>query len=245
MLYIQWTKTKIVKGQFFFLLLLILSSLSSFAQKEIYREEQDSKPYYFGLTLSAVYSRFQIEHHPSFLQQDTVLVAESINSPGISLRLVAALNLSNRFELRFNPGLIFTDRPIEYKLKYRDRDYGYDVTKNVESIITTFPLDIKFKSDRIGNFRVYMLGGGKVDYDLASNAQARKADDMIKIKATSYGIEAGMGFNFYRKSVTISPEIKFSSGLNDLHARNENLIYSRVLDRIQSRMIIFSIHLEG
>ena len=245
MLYLQWTKTKLVKGQLFFFLLLITSSLSSFAQKEIYREEQDSKPYYFGLTLSTVYSRFQIEHHHSFLQQDTVLVAESLNSPGISLRLVAALNLTNRFELRFNPGLIFTDRPIEYKLKYRDRDLGYDVTKSVESIITTFPLDIKFKSDRIGNFRVYMLAGGKLDYDLASNAQARKADDMIKIKATSYGIEAGMGFNFYRKSVTISPEIKFSSGLNDLHARNENLIYSRVLDRIQSRMIIFSIHLEG
>jgi hypothetical protein len=54
-----------------------------------------------------------------------------------------------------------------------------------------------------------------------------------------------MGFNFYRKSVTISPEIKISNGLNNLHTRNENLIYSRVLDRIQSRMIIFTLHLEG
>src|SRR5205085_6348349 len=95
MLYLQRTKTKIVVGQLFFLLLLVTSSLSSIAQKEIYREEQDSKPYYFGLTLSTVYSRFQIEHHPSFLQQDTALVSESINSPGISLRLVAALNLTN------------------------------------------------------------------------------------------------------------------------------------------------------
>jgi hypothetical protein len=68
---------------------------------------------------------------------------------------------------------------------------------------------------------------------------------MIKIQKTSYGIEAGMGFNFYRKSVTISPEIKISNGLNDLHSRNPNLQYSRVIDRIQSRMIIFSIHLEG
>ena len=225
--------------------MMMLVSYSSFAQKVLYREEQDTKPYYFGLTLSTVYSRFQIEHHPSFMQQDSIQVVESPNSPGISLRLVAALNISNRFELRFNPGLIFTDRPINYTMKYKDRDYGYQVTKSVESIITTFPLDIKFKSDRIGNFRVYMLGGGKVDLDLASNAKARKADDMIKIQKTSYGIEAGMGFNFYRKSVTISPEIKISNGLNDLHSRNPNLQYSRVIDRIQSRMIIFSIHLEG
>jgi hypothetical protein len=248
MLHLLRTKAQGMKNRFFLFSLLLLTSLSSLAQTEIYREEQDSKPYYFGLSLSAVYSRFQIEHHPSFLQQDTILVAEPGNTPGISLRLVAGLNLTNRFELRFNPGLIFTDRPILYQLNKNyppDLDQGYNVKKSVESIITTFPLDIKFKSDRIGNFRVYMLGGGKIDLDLASNASKRKADDQVKIKKFSYGVEGGIGFNFYRKSVTVSPEIKISNGLNDLHERNPNLIYSRVIDRIQSRMIIFTIHLEG
>src|SRR4051812_34610247 len=167
MLHLQWKKASSLKN--LFLCLLLVGSLSSFAQREIYREEQDNKPYYFGLSLSAVYSRFQIDHDPSFLQQDAILVAEPANSPGISLRLVAALNLSKRWELRFNPGLIFTDRPIIYQLnpKYPpDLDNGYEVKKSVESIITTFPLDFKFKSDRIGNFGVYMLAGGKLDMDL-------------------------------------------------------------------------------
>ena len=237
-----------MKNHCLFLCLLLISTLSSFAQQEIYREEQDHKPYYFGLSLSGVYSRFQIEHHPSFLQQDAILVAEPANAPGISLRLVAALNLSKRWELRFNPGLIFTDRPIIYQLNRKyppDLDNGYEVKKSVESIITTFPLDFKFKSDRIGNLRVYMLAGGKIDMDLASNAQKRKADDQVKIQKYSYGVEAGMGFSFYRKSVTVSPEIKISNGLNNLHERNENLNYSRILDGIKSRMIIFTIHLEG
>ncbi len=244
MLYLQRPKAPVLKNLFIFIGLLLIFSDSS-AQKEIYREEQDQKPYYFGLSLSGVYSRFHIESHPSFIEQDTILVVEPINSPGISLRLVAALNLTPRFELRFNPGLIFSDRPIFYKLKFKDVDLGTDVSKSVESIITTFPLSLKFKSDRIGNFRVYMLGGGKIDMDLASNAQKRKADDQIRIKKYSYGVEAGMGFNFYRKSVTISPEIKISNGLNNLHDRNENLNYSRVIDRITSRMIIFTLHLEG
>jgi hypothetical protein len=248
MLYLQWKKVGSLKQIFLVTCFLVISTVSSFAQKEIFREEQDQKPYYFGLSLSAVYSRFQIEHHSSFLEQDSILVAEPGNAPGISLRLVAGLNLSPRFELRFNPGLIFTDRPIIYQLnkKYSpDPDAGYTIKKGVESIITTFPLSLKFKSDRIGNFRVYMLGGGKIDMDLASNAQKRKADDQVRIKKFSYGLEAGMGFNFYRRSVTITPEIKISNGLNDLHDRHENLNYSRVLDRIQSRMIIFTIHLEG
>ena len=227
---------------------MLIFSHSSFAQREIYREEQDTKSYYFGLSLSGVYSRFQLEHDPSFLRQDTILVAEPGNTPGISLRLVAALNLNNRFELRFNPGLIFSDRPILYKINRAypgDIDQGHDVKKSVESIITTFPLDLKFKSDRIGNFRVYMLGGVKADIDLASNARKRKADDQVKIEKYSYGIEGGIGFSFYRKSVTVSPELKISNGLNNLHDRNPNLNYSRVIDRIQSRMIIFTIHLEG
>jgi hypothetical protein len=204
--------------------------------------------YYFGLSLSAVRSRFQIEHDPSFLQQDSILVAEPGNAPGLSLRLVAALNLTHRFEIRFNPGLIFTDRPILYTLNPAypgDFDQAYNIKKNVESIVTTFPLDVKFKSDRIGNFRVYMLAGGKLDYDLASSAKKRKAEDQVRIEKLSYGIEAGMGFNFYRKSVTITPEIKISNGLNNLHDRNDKLMYSRVIDKIQSRMIIFTLHLEG
>jgi len=248
MLHLQWAKAKVIKNCFLALCLLTIFSQSSFAQKEIYREDQDNKLYYFGLSLSAVRSRFQLEHDPSFLQQDSILVSDPRNAPGLSLRLVAALNLSYRFELRFNPGLIFTDRPILYKLNPNypgDMDQGHNVKKSVESIITTFPLDVKFKSDRIGNFRVYMLGGVKADIDLASNAQKRKADDQVRIAKYSYGIEGGIGFSFYRKSVTVSPELKISNGINDLHDRNPVLNYSRVLGSIQSRMIIFTIHLEG
>ena len=100
-------------------------------------------------------------------------------------------------------------------------------------------------SDRIGNFRVYMMGGGKIDMDLASNAQARKADDMVKIQRMDYGIEAGVGFKFYYLSFILAPEIKISNGQGNLHTRSETLNYSRVLGDMRSRMIVFTIHLEG
>ncbi len=90
-----------------------------------------------------------------------------------------------------------------------------------------------------------MLGGGKLDYDLASNAKARKAEDMVKIEKVDYGIEGGLGFNFYFKSFIFSPEIKISNGLRNIHSRDVNLKYSSVFDRMQSRMVVFSIHLEG
>ncbi len=222
-----------------------LLSTKAFAQQELYLEEHDAKPYYFGITLSGSSNRFNTDLHEFFLNQDSVMVAEPLNSGGFALGLLATARLSHRFEARFNPQLMFTDRSLYYKLRYKDRDLGEEVTKTIESVIVTFPVHFKFRSDRIGNFRVYMLGGGKIDYDLASNAKARMAEDMVKIWKIDYGVEAGVGFNFYFKSFIFSPEIKLSNGLRNLHARDYRLKYSNVLDRLQSRMIMFSIHLEG
>ena len=245
MLYLRRKKTATLKTYIFLLLGLVFISFDSKAQVELYLEEHDAKPYYFGITLASNMGRFHTHLHETFLQQDSIMVAEPLNSGGFALGLLATARLTNRFEARFNPTLNFTERVIYYKLKYQDLDHGYEVEKKVESVIVSFPLQFKFRSDRIGNFRVYMLGGGKLDYDLASNAQARRAEDMVKIGKLDYGIEGGIGFNFYFQSFIFSPEIKISNGLNNMHSRDEKLKYSSVLDKIQSRMIVFSIHLEG
>jgi hypothetical protein len=207
--------------------------------------DHDSKPYYFGITLGVNLARFQTELNPRFLQNDSVYVAEPVNSGGFTLGLSATGRLSNRFEARFNPQLMFIERNIFYQLKYPDLDGETNVTKKVESVIMTFPFQVKFNSDRIGNFRVYMMTGVKADIDMASNARAKRAEDLVKIDKYDYGIELGLGFNFFFPSFIFSPEIKISNGLRNIHSRDENLKFSSVFDKIQSRMIVICIHLEG
>lgn len=245
MLHIQ--RKKIISHLIYFFITagIACSSLPAYSQVDLNLPDHDSKPYFFGITLGFNLARFNTEHHSRFLEYDTVLVAEPLNSGGFSLGLLATARLSGRFETRFNPQLMFTERNIFYKLKYPDPFDGTDVSKKIESVIFSFPLQIKFRSDRIGNFRVYMMGGVKADIDLAANARAKRAEDLVKLEKFDYGIEAGMGFNFYFPSFILSPEIKISNGLRNIHARDANLKYSNILDRIQSRMIIFSIHLEG
>ncbi len=226
-------------------IILLAISRISYSQ-ELNLEDQDNKPYYFGIPLGVNLARFATVLHPHFLQTDTVLVAEPANAGGFALGLSATGRLSNRFEARFNPQLMFTERHLSYQLKYNDpMDGGPKITKKIESVIISFPVQLKFNSDRIGNFRVYMLGGIKGDVDLASNARAKKAEQLVKINKYDYGFELGLGFNFYFPSFIFSPEIKISNGLSNLHSRDENLKYSSALDRILSRMIVFSIHLEG
>jgi hypothetical protein len=240
-------RKKVIKTINFFLLTILFSCTYSSiaAQPVLYQTDHDSKPYYFGITLGGNLSRFQIEHHPRFLMYDSVQVAEPLNAGGFALGLSATGKLSNRFEARFNPQLLFTERSIFYKLKYPDPLDGTEVTKRVESVLFSFPFQLKFNSDRIGNLRVYMLGGVKTDIDLAANARARMAEDLVKLEKSDYGIELGLGFNFFFPSFILSPEIKVSNGLRNIHSRDVNLKYSNVIDRIRSRMIVFSIHLEG
>ena len=207
--------------------------------------DHDSKPYYFGITLGGSLARFQTELHPRFLNYDSVYVAEPTNSGAFSLGLLATARISDRFQARFNPTLSFMDRSIYYKRKYPDLDGQTEVSQKIESIVVTFPFEIKFQSDRIGNFRVYMLSGAYSSIDMASNARAKRAEELVKIEKYDYGFSLGIGFNFFFESFIFSPEIKINNGLRNLHSRDENLIYSNVLDRIQSRLIVISIHLEG
>lgn len=212
---------------------------------ELNQPDHDAKPIYFGITVGINLARFQTSLHPRFMQYDSVFVAEPANAGGLALGLLATTRISDRFQLRFNPQLMFMERNIFYKLKYPDIDNQTEVVKKVESIIMTFPVQLKFQSDRIGNFRVYTLAGFKADIDMASNARAKRAEDLVKLQKFDYGPEFGIGFNFFFDSFIFSPEIKISNGMRNLHARDKDLIYSSVFDRIQSRMIVFSIHLEG
>ncbi len=249
MLYLFRKKTEIARlSRLFFPVLLLSLSLpagAQFGKAEMNMFDHDNKPYYFGITVGINLARFQTEWHPRFLQTDSILVGEPVNSGGLTLGLSATGRISNRFQIRFNPQLMFIERNIFYKQKYPDFDGFTDVTKKVESVIMSFPVQLKFQSDRIGNFRVYTLAGFKADIDMASNARAKRAEELIKIQKHDFGPEFGIGFNFFFPSFIFSPEIKISNGLRNIHARDENLRFSSMFDKIQSRMIVFSIHLEG
>jgi hypothetical protein len=209
--------------------------------------DHDQKQFHFGINLGINRSHFSFTHHPLFLQQDSVMVVESVNSSGLNLAWLVNLNLTPHLDIRTFPlDLTFTEKAFEYKLSYPDKPAGEDTItqKKIQSISLTFPIQLKFSSDRIGNFKVYMLGGVKAEYDMASNAGARKAEDLIKLNRLDYGVEAGLGFHFYFPYFVLTPELKVGWGLGNLHYRDANLKFSNVMDKINSRTITFSLTVE-
>lgn len=209
--------------------------------------DHDAKKFHFGINIGFNRSHFNFGHHPYFRQQDSVMSVESINSTGIHLAWLVNMRLSNHFDLRAYPlNLTFTEKAFQYQLKYPDmvEDEDSITLKKIQSISLAFPLQIKFSSDRIRNFKVYMMAGGKIEYDLASNAGARKAENLIKLNRLDYGIEAGVGFHFYFPFFVLTPEVKMGWGMSNLHSRDKNLKFSNVIDKINSRTISFSLTVE-
>jgi len=212
--------------------------------------DHDDKLYHFGINLGFNKSHFSFTHNPQFLNgsiNDSIAVIESINSTGINLAWLVNINLSPHWDIRTYPlNLTFSEKAFEYTLTKFDPLYDESrlTLKKVQSITLSLPFLLKFSSDRIGNMKVYTIAGAKFDYDLASNAGKKNADDIIKIKAFDYSLEGGIGFHVYFPYFVLTPELKVTWGLANLHSRNPILKYSSNIDQINSRMISFSLTVE-
>lgn len=230
------------------ILLLQMLTLNAHAQLRdaLNMEESDNKPYHIGIVVMLTQNSFHISQHPQFLLYDSILAINPNNTMGFGLGGMHTFRISDHFEARVVfPQLLFVSKSITYDLKYPGQGETVKMTKAVESILLGVPVQVKFRSDRINNFRVYMMGGFKYETDLSSKANNTNAEDLVKLKKANFGIEAGIGFNFYMQYFILSPELKISNGLNNVHSRDPNLKFSNTIDKIQARQIVFSLIFEG
>lgn len=237
------------KGHFgnLFVFIFLFISLQSKAQMRdnINLPDHDNKFYHLGIALIFNTSHFQVTPHPNLLLSDSVLSISPENTGGFGLAGLHTFNINPHLEFRIVfPQLMFSYKNLTYSTTFPSGKQT-TATKKVESILLGFPLQVKFLSDRMDNFRFYILGGVNYQYDLSSNATARKADDLVKLNPYDWSIEAGIGFQFFFPVFILSPELKISNGIINVHHRDPNLIYSNTIDKLKSRMIVFSLIFEG
>lgn len=239
------------KGGFiriFSVLTILAVSISSRAQLRdgINLPDHDNKFYHLGIALIFNTSHFAVTPHANLLASDSVLSINPENTGGFGLAGMHTFNINEHLEFRIVfPQLMFSYKNLTYNITYPGTGQKAVATKQIESILLGFPIQVKYLSDRMRNFRFYMLGGVNYQYDLASNATARKADDLVKLNPYDWSIEAGVGFQFFFPVFILSPELKISNGIINVHHRDPNLIYSNTIDKLRSRMIIFSLIFEG
>jgi hypothetical protein len=228
-------------------LILISAGTSLWSQQQPGRGNynfmnKQGKPYYFGLTLAFHSSNYNIFRSKNFNQQEQILSVESVTGPGYNVNVVSNLKIGRYFDFRLLPGFSFTERNIRYK------DLSLPSQTNnikIESVFTEVPFHVRFKSEPYNDMRIYVLGGIKYSFDIASKARRTEQDRILKISPTDFSVEAGFGFQFFFPYFILSPELKFTQGINNILIFNERIIQSNILENVLSRTFTLSFHFEG
>jgi hypothetical protein len=225
------------------ILIVLVFSLSAGAQRQraLNLPKYDLKLYHFGFLIAYNQFDFAIKPYSNLNSFDSLMVVESHPQSGFNLGIISNLRLGKHFDLRFTPTLSFGDRIINYTIKYQDT-ISQVVKKSVESTYVDFPLLVKFKSSRMNNSRVYVLGGFNYSIDLASQAKKKnenKNEVMIKLLRNDYSFQIGVGADFYLTYFKFATELKMSYGFRDLIKREGNL-FSNSIERLNSKILQIS-----
>jgi hypothetical protein len=224
-----------------FLLTILLSLLiiSSYAQNESMMNlvTFDMRPIHFGFILGFNSMSFSTK----VKSNDTILTAVPKPQSGFEIGITADLLLASHLNLRFIPGLSFGTRKIDFTVRQPDGSIE-TITKTAESTLLDFPLYLKYKTDRLTNFRAYALAGAQYSIDLAS--QAKKKEDnieLLKINPNNFQFIIGGGTDFYLKYFKFGIELRMAYGINDITTRR-GTVFDKNLQYIKSKIfwIVFT-----
>jgi hypothetical protein len=198
------------------------------------------KPYYFGITLAYNSANYKLAHSNNFILNDSITLAESTTGGGFNLGIVTNLKIGRNFDFRFLPTLSFANRTLQY---WTTEDLP--VTKRIESVFVELPFHLRYKSEPYRDMRLFVIGGAKYSFDVASNSRTRNSNEFVRVAPSDFALELGVGVQIFFPYFIFSPELKVSHGLSNTLLYNDNLSYSAVLEKVQSRAITLSFHFEG
>ncbi len=239
----------ILRARSFVLGALLLSLVPTFAQKRIVTENLanfDLRRLHFGFLLSYNTGDLFIKLKPDAPFADSLLVLDHIKQPGFNLGIVASLNVNKNFSVRVLPTLSFQERMLQYQFRKPDGGVVY-FQKPVESTYVELPILGKFRSDRINNFAVYLIGGGKFAIDMASQKDVNNAldeDVVVKLAKYDYAAEVGGGFDMFLPYFKFGIELKASFGIPNLLI-DDDTRFSRPIESLRSKAWVLTFTFEG
>ncbi|MFP5438655.1 MAG: porin family protein [Bacteroidia bacterium] len=135
---------------------------------------------------------------------------------GFNVGLIGNLRLNDHFDIRFEPGLSYTQRNLTWTDERLTT--SYDRLREVKSTYIHFPLLLKFSATRTGNIKPYLIGG--VSRTLNFDAQEKVKDDNItgdrfRMKTWTNNWEIGAGIDIYFEYFKFSPSIRGVFSLDD------------------------------
>jgi hypothetical protein len=230
---------------------MVLSSYVAMAQA--YGGGADQNDLSFGFSFQYISQDYKIIKKPDWqvprvdaeTGRDATSQVTSISSksmPGFTVGFITRYSITDHLEVRTTPALVFADRGLSYTYVNPEQN----VTKTVQSTMVDLPLLLKLKSDRINDFRLYLVGGVKYDYALSKGKTDENESPLQRKVKNVRGFasyEAGLGVDIYFEYFKLSPEIKVGNSFGNVLVA-ENHPFSDPISKLFLHSIMFSLHFE-
>jgi len=150
--------------------------------------------------------------------------------PGFQVGIVSDLRLSENWNLRFLPGISFGQRNFAF---YNDTTKVTEM--KIESSYLEFPFIFKYRSERMNNFRPYLIGGLNFRYDMAARKEYEEESNVfLKLQPADLYFELGMGIDYYLQYFKFSTELKVGVGMLNILVDDPAEGYPQYLEALNS-----------
>lgn len=213
---------------------------------------------HFGFSIAYNKTDFRIHTIKNSAFPDTIINGTTYgiktiytkSDPGFALGIISDFRLHEYIRLRFTPNISFASRSLEYTLMNKTSDSTKIYKKSVESTFLIFPVELKLQSKRLDNFGAYVIGGGGYTLDLVSRKKgqavggASQLDEAVQLQRDDFFYSGGAGVDFYLQYFKLGLEVKGLFGTKNL-IQPLNNIFTNSVQKLNSKMVIFSITFEG
>lgn len=232
------------------LILTILLSITAMAQskKIVNLNNFDKHKFHFGFVLAYNYADFYTDLKPNRFAVDSLMNLRVSGTSGFNLGIISSWNVTPTLSFRLLPTLCFQERNFDYTY-FKMPDTTTFWRKPVESAFLDFPLVMKMRTERIGNFAAYALFGGRFGIDMANNRNVTNnstnlKDLIVKIDKLDYGLEVGGGFDFFLQYFKFGVELKLGVGLKNM-IYQDNTHFIDPIESLRSKVWTLSFTFEG
>lgn len=234
-----WNKLHIYSPKIIVVLAVLLCiSQEGYSQKKRWVNQNnpnyDERKLSYGFLIGLHSTAYQIKYADRFVTPDldTVYSIEPGWSPGFSLGFIVNYRLTDLLDFRITPKVAF----YEHTLRYLYTDETPTEEKLVETTMVELPFLLKYKSERRGNIRMYMVGGVKPGLEASGKKAMENVSSNVGITSMNLSLEAGFGFDLYYPLFKFSPEIRFSRGIVNILENTTNQ-YGQPLERVNTNTI--------
>lgn len=186
------------------------------------KENEDKRFLNWGYFLGFNQYDFKFDYEEDNGPQDTdILVSKSL---GFNVGLIGEMRINTFLDLRFEPGLHYTQRTLGFPGFEADENPLRNGLREVKSTYINFPLLLKVSAKRFGNWKPFLIGGGSTSLNLGSNETSLDDNFSGTFRMTKwvYNYELGFGIDFYLEYFKFTPSIRGVFAITDELVRDND-----------------------